>query len=124
MRKRIWVVAAAALALSAVSAHAQDPEDAKNQRTPIRVLRHPYDIASFYRSSGGPSSWTMSLPSDRSGGYALAARYRLAGSEERALLEPCLFGDCGAAAAFAGEATPDTCPVPYPPHHRARRQRR
>lgn len=43
------------LALPAFGQEAQEQEPARDDRPHIQVLRDPYDLASFYRSSSSPS---------------------------------------------------------------------
>ena len=84
MRARVLAITVV-LGMSAL-AMAQEPADeaeAKAPRPEIRVLRDPYDLASFYRSPGRPY-FTYGVPAYEAGGaeggfYAgLRARHSLA----------------------------------------------
>jgi len=87
--KTLKLVAGLALALVAGAARAQEPADSQEPpgstedeavrpgpRLRIRVLRNPYDLASFYRSAG-PDSRT---PFDFSDRYPIASFYRAGGA--------------------------------------------
>jgi hypothetical protein len=84
MRALILSAAAVWLAAGAGTAIAQETEDEERpraERRQIRVLEHPYDIASFYRSrQGGPAIGygPPAVPAYemRDDGYALAGLYR------------------------------------------------
>jgi hypothetical protein len=57
------------------TAQAQEPEEARDAtRPPIRVLRSPYDISSFYRSGESPLGPWAGLPADPA--YRIADFYR------------------------------------------------
>ncbi len=82
MRKALWTIALAALAPAvlaqekkpAAPAEAPAVTEEGTQRPAIRVLRTPYDLASFYRSGGGsPEGWA-GLANDPA--YAIAGAYR------------------------------------------------
>jgi hypothetical protein len=85
MLKRIGLVSLA-LVLAASVARAQDtparPVDAdaprEQPRHTLRVLEHPYDIASFYRSSQSSDEryFSYQSPYDFSDRYPIAAHYR------------------------------------------------
>jgi hypothetical protein len=69
-------VAAQELPPPAEEAAQEDAEERAAPRHRIRVLQHPYEIASFYRSSqGGSFGWTGFAfdPADR---YPIASYYR------------------------------------------------
>lgn len=85
---RMALACVAGLVVAAATVAAQEPEEAE-RREPvrrIRVLEDPYQIASFYRSSQGPSApvYFGAAPlTDRStlaDRYAIASYYRLGGS--------------------------------------------
>jgi hypothetical protein len=91
MFKRIWFPGLLALALAGavaaedgvVTRSAEDDEasDAVADRAPrrhIRVLQHPYDIASFYRSSDGSGYGYGYFGYDRQGNWAPTDRYPIA----------------------------------------------
>jgi hypothetical protein len=87
MRKAILAVGILALASMAAAQEARpaDPDGDEGRATSerdrratprpaIRVLQHPYDLASFYRSGGSaPGGWA-GLPGDPA--YAIASFYR------------------------------------------------
>jgi hypothetical protein len=54
MRQRVIGVVAAVLALGAIASAQEPDETATRERREIRVLRDPYDLASFYRSDPRP----------------------------------------------------------------------
>jgi hypothetical protein len=60
---------------AAPAAEAQAPEEACDAPRPsLRVLQHPYDISSFYRSGESPLGPWAGLPSDPA--YRIAGFYR------------------------------------------------
>lgn len=83
MAKRIWLVAVT-LVLAAGLVQAQDTRTSDTEETSaqpkrtIRVLQHPYDIASFYRSSQSYDNryFAYQAPYDFSDRYPIAAHYR------------------------------------------------
>lgn len=89
MRSTLLTIALAALAQAAV-AQDKPATDTSNENRPateeratprhsIRVLQHPYDLASFYRSGGSaPGGWA-GLADDPA--YAIAGFYRQGGSQ-------------------------------------------
>lgn len=82
MRTMVWAVA---LTLASASLFAQEPADRADDTATqdeearpeplhrIRVLQHPYDIASFYRSREGSDEGFYSGSADR---YPIASFYR------------------------------------------------
>jgi len=77
---RTPMAALAVLALGATVATAQeatDTQDSDADRAPrpaIRVLQHPYDISSFYRSGESPLGPWAGLPADPA--YGISGFYR------------------------------------------------
>jgi len=68
---------ACGLSLLATGALAQEATEAQEKTTPrpsIRVLQHPYDISSFYRSGESPLGPWAGLPNDPA--YRIADFYR------------------------------------------------
>ena len=66
--RRIWLgVMAFGLAALPVTAQEKEPEPqeepAREERPHIQVLKHPYDIASFYRSPGSSARGGFTYPS-------------------------------------------------------------
>jgi len=81
MQRLLVVSAAAGLLFAGGQVRAQEPSapEAVDERPAIRVLAHPYDIASFYRS---PDS--AGAPGDvRADPYAISGFYRAQGSSYR-----------------------------------------
>jgi hypothetical protein len=81
MMQKTALLAGLILGLAAVTARAQEPaEDEEARQEPvrkIRVLEHPYDIASFYRSHQGDYfGYQEPGTSDR---YPIAGFYRQGG---------------------------------------------
>jgi len=64
----------AAVAMAQEATETQDPEAAQAPRPAIRVLQHPYDISSFYRSGESPLGPWAGLPADPA--YGIAGFYR------------------------------------------------
>lgn len=77
---RTPMAALAVLALGAAVATAQeapdtqDSEAAQPPRPTIRILQHPYDISSFYRSGESPLGPWAGLPADPA--YRISGFYR------------------------------------------------
>jgi hypothetical protein len=87
MRRTAFAVAAVAAMVLAQTAFAQDggkpaeksttaaaESEREAPRTSIKVLQHPYDISSFYRSGESPLGPWAGLPNDPS--YKIAGFYR------------------------------------------------
>jgi hypothetical protein len=72
------IAIACALSLAAAGAFAQEATEEQQQqetrRPAIRVLKHPYDISSFYRSGESPLGPWAGLPNDPA--YGIADFYR------------------------------------------------
>jgi hypothetical protein len=68
----VLILAAAATAQQATEA--REPETSRPTGPAIRVLRHPYEISSFYRSGESPLGPWAGLPADPS--YRIADFYR------------------------------------------------
>lgn len=66
--RKIWL-GVLALGFSALPVLAQEPP-ARDERPHIQVLKHPYDIASFYRSPGGARGFSYGASSDPYGLYS------------------------------------------------------
>jgi hypothetical protein len=87
MKTRVlgWV-AGAVLVAAAVSAQ-EAAEDAEPRREPtrrIKVLHHPYDLASFYRSSqSAPVYFGGPIVESRESRYPIAGFYRQGGGHGR-----------------------------------------
>jgi hypothetical protein len=87
MKTRVlgWVVGAVLVA-AAVSAQ-EASEDSEPRREPtrrIKVLHHPYDLASFYRSSqSAPVYFGGPIESRESSRYPIAGFYRQGGGQGR-----------------------------------------
>ena len=64
----------AALATAQEAADAPESEAAQAPRPAIRVLQHPYDISSFYRSGESPLGPWAGLPGDPA--YKISGFYR------------------------------------------------
>jgi hypothetical protein len=64
----------AALATAQEATEAQAPEADRAPRPTLRVLQHPYDISSFYRSGESPLGPWAGLPADPA--YRIAGFYR------------------------------------------------
>ena len=85
MRRVTWMTSLAALLLTsglaaqdaAKDAGANEPEQTTQRK--IRVLASPYDLASFYRSSGGSGYGSGFLGDDRDGRLQGIERYPIAG---------------------------------------------
>jgi hypothetical protein len=82
MRSKLMGVAITVLVLAGTSwaqEPGEEPEAARSVETrrPLRVLQHPYDIASFYRSSQG--SYGLYGPVDLLPPNAYGGRYPIAG---------------------------------------------
>jgi hypothetical protein len=86
MRARLWGAIGIVLGVTALAAAqepAADEPEARVPRREIRVLRDPYDLASFYRA-GGPPYFTVGVPAygpqpEEGGFYAgLRARHSIA----------------------------------------------
>ena len=82
MRKVLaWLFAAVAIAGTAGAQERPDgDEETRERRDPrphIQVLQHPYDLASFYRSSQeDPYFGCLPAAQEPSGPYAIASYYR------------------------------------------------
>src|SRR5688572_22471785 len=82
-REWAWLLGAVLLGTPVA---AEDPEDARKEdpRRPIRVLGHPYEIASFYRSSqASPFAAFASYrvqPRTQASRYPIAGFYRQGGT--------------------------------------------
>jgi hypothetical protein len=78
MRRLMAALAAlalgAALATAQETTEAQEPEAAPTPRPALRVLQHPYDISSFYRSGESPLGPWAGLPADPA--YNISGFYR------------------------------------------------
>lgn len=75
MRKS-WILAVSLLALApaVLAQEGSAPEEtARDDRPEIRVLQHPYDLASFYRNERSEGTWA-GLPLDER--YPIASYYR------------------------------------------------
>ena len=79
-KRLLWVLAALAIAGTAGAQERPDgDEDTRPQepRRHIQVLQHPYDLASFYRSTQeDPYFGYLPEPSQPTGPYAIASYYR------------------------------------------------
>jgi hypothetical protein len=64
----------AAVATAQEASDTQDSEAARAPRPTIRVLQHPYDISSFYRSGESPLGPWAGLPADPA--YGISGFYR------------------------------------------------
>ena len=73
LKKLAFAVAALTLAGGAFAQEAEDEPARREPATTHKVLQHPYDIASFYRSSQGQGGYF-----GYSGDDALASKYPIA----------------------------------------------
>jgi hypothetical protein len=70
----VAVLVLGAVATAQEATEAREPEAARPARPAIRVLQHPYDISSFYRSGESPLGPWAGLPADPA--YRIADFYR------------------------------------------------
>ncbi len=70
LKKPVFAILALSLAAGAWAQEAEEEQVRREPAQQIRVLQHPYDIASFYRSSQGGDYFGYSDP--------LASRYPIA----------------------------------------------
>jgi len=70
----VAVLVLGTVAMAQEATEAREPEASRPERPAIRVLQHPYDISSFYRSGESPLGPWAGLPNDPA--YRIADFYR------------------------------------------------
>jgi hypothetical protein len=77
MRKALILLFVLGLAGGARAQEAEEAEEAPSEpRRSIKVLQHPYDIATFYRSSGERNYFGYQPPPELASRYPIASYYR------------------------------------------------